>query len=120
MLHECSSVTPRRASTTTRCARGSAGAQRFVSVHVLVPPDWTVQRGHDLLERIEADIRRALPPVTVLTHLEPLGDPAAMADQDLHREDDDLVGARRAIRTFRARRRPVLTDVKATCVADKH
>ena len=64
-----------------------AGAHRFVSVHVLVPPDWTVQRGHDLLEQIEADIGRALPPVTVLTHLEPLGDPAAMADQDLHRAD---------------------------------
>jgi cation diffusion facilitator family transporter len=64
-----------------------AGAHRFVSVHVLVPPDWTVQRGHDLLEQVEADIRRALPPVTVLTHLEPLGDPAALADQDLHRGD---------------------------------
>ena len=64
-----------------------AGAHRFVSVHVLVPPDWTVQRGHDMLEQLEADIRRALPPVTVLTHLEPLGDPAAMADQDLQRAD---------------------------------
>jgi len=64
-----------------------AGARRFVSVHVLVPPEWSVQQGHDLLERIEADIRRALPPVTVDTHLEPLGDPAAMADQELHRHD---------------------------------
>ncbi len=64
-----------------------AGARRFVSVHVLVPPEWTVQQGHELLERIEADIRRALPPVTVFTHLEPLGDPAAMSDMDLHRED---------------------------------
>jgi len=64
-----------------------AGAHRFVSVHVLVPADWSVQQGHDLLERIEADVRRALPPVTVLTHLEPLGDPAAMSDQDLHRPD---------------------------------
>jgi cation diffusion facilitator family transporter len=64
-----------------------AGAHRFVSVHVLVPPAWSVQQGHDLLERIEADIRRALPPITVLTHLEPLGDPAAMSDQDLHRHD---------------------------------
>ena len=64
-----------------------AGAHRFVSVHVLVPPEWTVQKGHDLLERIEGDIRRALQPVSVLTHLEPLGDPAAMRDQDLHRED---------------------------------
>jgi cation diffusion facilitator family transporter len=64
-----------------------AGAHRFVSVHVLVPPDWSVQQGHDLLERIEADIRRALPPVTVDTHLEPLGDPAAMRDDTLHRDD---------------------------------
>jgi cation diffusion facilitator family transporter len=62
-----------------------SGAYRFVSVHVLVPPDWSVQQGHDLLERIEAEMRRALPPISVLTHLEPLGDPAAMADQDLHR-----------------------------------
>jgi hypothetical protein len=28
-----------------------------------------------------------LPPVTVFTHLEPLGDPLAMDDQDLHRDD---------------------------------
>ncbi len=64
-----------------------SGARRFVSVHVLVPPGWTVQQGHDLLERIEADVRSALPPVTVDTHLEPLGDPAAMRDQELHRHD---------------------------------
>ena len=64
-----------------------AGAHRFVSVHVLVPPEWSVQQGHDLLERIEADMRRALPPITVDTHLEPLGDPAAMRDETLHRDD---------------------------------
>jgi len=64
-----------------------SGAHRFVSLHVLVPPLWTVQQGHDLLERIEADIRRALPPVSVLTHLEPLGDPTAMNDLDLHRDE---------------------------------
>lgn len=64
-----------------------SGARRFVSVHVLVPPEWSVQQGHDLLERLEAEIRRALPPVTVDTHLEPLGDPAAMRDQELHRHD---------------------------------
>ncbi len=63
-----------------------AGARRFVSVHVLVPPEWTVQQGHDTLERIEAEIARALPPATVFTHLEPIGDPAAMNDLDLHRE----------------------------------
>ena len=30
-----------------------AAAEQFVSVHVLVPGKWSVQRGHDLLEKIE-------------------------------------------------------------------
>jgi divalent metal cation (Fe/Co/Zn/Cd) transporter len=54
-----------------------AGASRFVTLHVLVPGDWTVQRGHQLLERLEDDIRRALPDAIVFTHLEALGDPAS-------------------------------------------
>jgi cation diffusion facilitator family transporter len=64
-----------------------AGALRFVSLHVLVPGSWTVQRGHRLLERIEADIRGALPNVTVFTHLESLSDPASWDDVALeHRK----------------------------------
>jgi len=62
-----------------------AGARRFVSMHVLVPGEWTVQRGHELLERIEADIRRALPHTSVLTHLESLEDPASWDDIPLDR-----------------------------------
>lgn len=62
-----------------------AGAQKFVSTHVLVPGGWTVQRGHELLERIEADIRRALPDAVVFTHLESLDDPASWDDQTLER-----------------------------------
>jgi cation diffusion facilitator family transporter len=57
----------------TRCA----GARRFVSVHVLVPGAWTVQRGHTLVERIESDICRALPDTEVITHLESIEDPAS-------------------------------------------
>jgi cation diffusion facilitator family transporter len=63
-----------------------AGPRRFVSVHVLVPGAWTVMQGHDLLERMEADMRAALPLVSVLTHLEPLEDPAAHNDLDLDRD----------------------------------
>ena len=62
-----------------------AGARKFVSVHVLVPGDWTVNRGHELLERIEADIRAALPESTVFTHLESLDDPTSWEDQSLER-----------------------------------
>jgi len=47
-----------------------AGARSFVSLHVLVPGAWTVERGHELLERIEAEVRAALPSSHVTTHLE--------------------------------------------------
>jgi cation diffusion facilitator family transporter len=62
-----------------------AGARRFVSFHVLVPGEWTVQRGHDLLELIERDIRVALPLTTLFTHLEPVEDPRAFEDTGLDR-----------------------------------
>jgi cation diffusion facilitator family transporter len=62
-----------------------AGTRRFVSLHVLVPGDWTVQRGHELLERIEAGIRSELPNTSVLTHLESLEDPASWDDIALDR-----------------------------------
>jgi cation diffusion facilitator family transporter len=62
-----------------------AGAWKFISVHVLVPGTWTVQHGHELLERIEGDIRQALPDSTVFTHLESLDDPASWDDQTLER-----------------------------------
>jgi cation diffusion facilitator family transporter len=62
-----------------------SGARSFVSMHVLVPGAWTVQRGHELLERIEADVRQAIPNVTVFTHLEPLDDPASWQDTQLDR-----------------------------------
>jgi cation diffusion facilitator family transporter len=63
-----------------------SGSRRFVSVHVLVPGDWTVQRGHDLLEEIEAALRSAVPNSTVFTHLESIDDPLSWQDQDLERE----------------------------------
>lgn len=62
-----------------------AGARRFVSLHVLVPGEWTVQRGHDLCEEIELAISRGLPGTNVITHMEPLEDPVSWDDQDLDR-----------------------------------
>ena len=62
-----------------------AGARRFVSVHILVPSDWTVTRGHRKLEQIEQDICAVLPNATVFTHLEPLNDPASFEDASLDR-----------------------------------
>ena len=62
-----------------------SGARRFIDVHVLVPGHWSVQHAHELVEKIEADIRHALPQSTILTHLEPLEDPLSLADIALDR-----------------------------------
>lgn len=62
-----------------------AGARRFVSVHILVPGEWTVHHGHELLEQIESELREAVPNLTVMTHLESLDDPASWEDIDLDR-----------------------------------
>lgn len=64
-----------------------AGTRSFVSFHVLVPGNWTVQRGHHLLELIESDLRLALPNITVFTHLESLNDPASWDDTTLDRAE---------------------------------
>jgi cation diffusion facilitator family transporter len=63
-----------------------AGRRAFVSLHVLVPGEWSVQRGHDRLERVEDRLRAAVPNVTVFTHLEPLEDPVSFADTRLDRQ----------------------------------
>lgn len=65
-----------------------SGARRFVSVHIQVPGAWSVQRGHMLLEAIERELRQALTPVSVFTHLEPIEDPASWQDISLVREDE--------------------------------
>jgi cation diffusion facilitator family transporter len=62
-----------------------AGARAFISLHVLVPGAWTVQQGHDWSERIESDIRQAVPYAHVTTHLEPIEDPVSHADEGLDR-----------------------------------
>jgi divalent metal cation (Fe/Co/Zn/Cd) transporter len=51
-----------------------------------VPGDWSVQRGHDLLEAIEEEVRAAVPNTSVFTHLEPLEDPVSFADVRLERD----------------------------------
>lgn len=63
-----------------------SGAQRFVSVHIQAPGAWTIQQGHALLEDIERDLRQTLPPVSIITHLEPLEDPVSWQDIALNRE----------------------------------
>jgi divalent metal cation (Fe/Co/Zn/Cd) transporter len=51
-----------------------SGRHRFVSLTVLVPPHWTVERGHTLADNVETAIARDLPDTDVQTHLEPRQD----------------------------------------------
>jgi len=62
-----------------------AGMRKFVSIDVLVPGAWSVQQGHDLVEKIEAEIRAVVSDSSVFTHLEPIEDPLSYADEKLDR-----------------------------------
>lgn len=48
-----------------------SGAVKFISVHISVPGDWTVEHGHQLVTQIENEILTVLPSSAVFTHLEP-------------------------------------------------
>jgi divalent metal cation (Fe/Co/Zn/Cd) transporter len=57
-----------------------SAARRFVSVHVLVPGEWTVHDAHHIAEDFEGDIRRVLPETIVYTHLEASDDEISIHD----------------------------------------
>ena len=65
-----------------------AGRRTFISVHVLVPGQWSVKEGHDLAEKVEEDLRNRFEQATVFTHLEPIEDPVSFADTGLDRTTD--------------------------------
>lgn len=64
-----------------------SGVQRFVSVHVQMPGNWSLQRAHTLSEEIEYELRQTMMPVSIIIHLEPIEDPVSYADIPLNRED---------------------------------
>lgn len=57
-----------------------SGHHRFAEVHVLVPGKWSVQRGHDLVEEVEAAIHEEFADLSITCHLEPAEDPRAYGD----------------------------------------
>jgi cation diffusion facilitator family transporter len=63
-----------------------AGARQFLSIHLLVPGNWTVQQGHDLAEEVESAIGAQLPHANVTTHIEPIEDARAHEDITLDRK----------------------------------
>lgn len=64
-----------------------AGQRKFISLHLLVPGEWSVQKGHDYAENIEETIEDMFSElVTVSTHIEPIEDPASMRDIGIDRK----------------------------------
>ncbi len=64
----------------TRCS----GARRFMSVHILVAGNLTVQQGHDLVELIEQRIEAIFNNIDIDTHLEPIEDPVSWEHLHAH------------------------------------
>lgn len=60
-----------------------SGSRIFISVHILMPDEWSIKRGHELIDKIEDDLRAAVEGCIVFTHMEPINDPASMADIEL-------------------------------------
>jgi len=63
----------------------SAGSRRFVTFHMLVPDEWTVVHAHRLSEEIEERVRSLVQNAILLTHIEPISQPASYDDIKLER-----------------------------------
>ncbi len=57
-----------------------AGHRRFMEMHLLVPGDWSVKRGHDLSEDVIDSLMADFPDLRVSCHLEPIEDPRSYED----------------------------------------
>ena len=60
-----------------------SGSLQFMEMHMLVPGEWTVQRGHDAMEDLVEKIVAQFPHMRVTGHLEPVSDPRSYEDMTL-------------------------------------
>lgn len=57
-----------------------SGSMKIISMHILVPGNWSVERGHRFVTQIENELSAAIEDSVVFTHLESLTDPASFDD----------------------------------------
>lgn len=63
-----------------------AGFRKFISLHLLVPGQWSVKEGHDCADRVEQYIENMFDEtVTVTSHIEPIEDPISFTDIGIDR-----------------------------------
>jgi len=63
-----------------------AAARKFMVVHLLVPGDWSVKKGHALAEQVETRVMKDISNANIVTHVEPIEDPISMKDATIDRE----------------------------------
>ena len=57
-----------------------AASKNFIFLHLLMPGNWHINRGHEITKEIELKIERTLPDSDVFIHIEPLNDPDSFDD----------------------------------------
>ena len=62
-----------------------AAARKFMVVHLLVPGDWSVRKGHSLAEQVETRVLETITNANIVTHIEPIDDPLSMVDTSINR-----------------------------------
>jgi cation diffusion facilitator family transporter len=62
-----------------------AAARKFMVVHLLVPGDWSIRKGHSLAEQVETRVLETISNANIVTHIEPIEDPLSMADTSINR-----------------------------------
>jgi cation diffusion facilitator family transporter len=63
-----------------------AAARKFMVVHLLVPGEWSVRKGHTLAEQVEMRVLETISNVNIVTHIEPTGDPLSLQDASIDRK----------------------------------
>ncbi|WP_315900201.1 cation diffusion facilitator family transporter [Qipengyuania aquimaris] len=73
----------------------TSGNRDFVQFHVDLPGEMTVEEAHDIIERVEEDLRGRFPGMELLIHIDPVGhvdepdNPLAETDEFAKLEDDE-------------------------------
>jgi cation diffusion facilitator family transporter len=57
-----------------------AASKNFIFLHLLMPGNWHISRGHEITKEIEHKIGKTLPDSDVFIHIEPLNDPDSFDD----------------------------------------
>ena len=57
-----------------------AASRNFISMHILMPGKWSVNRGHKYTKKIEYGITEVLPDSDIFIHIEPIDDPDSLDD----------------------------------------